>query len=301
MVNSAPTDVSAMALHTEKALVLCGGLQSSGTTLVSYCFLQRGDTDGVLDADNDLLPALDPQLARPFAWYKTTISSFRLSEIAQHYRDAGWDVRTLLVLRDLRAVWASLRKKSYGRNGITAEDPPLRLRVRRFIDDWRNAAATGTVLMRYEDFVRTPESTLQQVCDQLDLPWDPAMLVWPKAAERIADRKNGNGSFWNSRGASLLDTLAQYREKPAPQALPGAELEWLESEFRDFNKVSGYPLHWSGAATDELAGVAVHEPRFEVTRRYKWETAQKPFRWLLSRLGRPNKTLIDRRSWKRAA
>ena len=46
----------------EKALILCGGLQSSGTTLISYCFLQRGDTDGVLDADNDLLPALDPAL-----------------------------------------------------------------------------------------------------------------------------------------------------------------------------------------------------------------------------------------------
>ena len=90
-----------MALPPQKALVLCGGLQSSGTTLVSYCFLQRGDTDGVLDADNDLLPALDLRLANPVAWYKTTISCFRLSEIAQHYRDAGWDVRTLLVLRDL--------------------------------------------------------------------------------------------------------------------------------------------------------------------------------------------------------
>src|SRR5258705_11790918 len=107
-----------------KTLVVCAGLQSSGTTLISYCFLQRSDTDGVLDADNDLLPALDPRLARPLAWYKTTISCFRLSEIAQHYRDAGWDVRTLLVLRDLRGVWASLRKKSSGRNGITAEDQP---------------------------------------------------------------------------------------------------------------------------------------------------------------------------------
>jgi len=290
-----------MAMPSEKALILCGGLQSSGTTLVSYSFLQRGDTDGVLDADNDLLPALDPQLARPFAWYKTTISSFRLSEIAQHYRDAGWDVRTLLVLRDLRAVWTSLRKKSYGRNGITAEDPPLRLRLRRFIEDWRGAPASGTVLMRYEDFVKTPESTLHQVCDQLGLPWDPGMLSWPKAAERIADRKNGNGSFWNSRGANLLDTLAQYREKPTQQGLPAAELDWLESEFRDFNKVSGYPLHWSAAAADELTNAIVQEPRFDVTRRYKWETAQKPFRWLLARLGQPNKTLIDRRSWKRAA
>src|ERR1043165_2673751 len=113
MVISAPTDDPAMALPAEKALILCGGLQSSGSTLVSYCFLQRGDMDGVLDADYDLLPALDWRLARPYAWYKTTISCFRLSEIARHYRDAGWDARTLLVMRDLRAVWASLSKKAY--------------------------------------------------------------------------------------------------------------------------------------------------------------------------------------------
>lgn len=285
----------------ENTLVLCGGLQSSGTTLISYCFLQRGDTDGVLDADNDLLPALDPRLARPVAWYKTTISSFRLSEIAQYYRDAGWDVRTLLVLRDLRAVWASLRKKSYGRNGITAEDPPLRLRLRRFVDDWRNAAATGTVLLRYEDFVKAPEHSLKHVCGQLGLAWDPAMIVWPKPAENIADRKNGNGSFWNTCGSNLLETLAQYQGKPDQQTLPAAELEWLEAEFRDFNKVSGYPLHWNVGASDEPTSVIANEPRFEVTRRYKWETAQKPFRWLLFQFGRPNTTLIERRSRKRAA
>lgn len=290
-----------MAVPAEKVLVLCGGLQSGGTTLVSYCFLQRGDTDGVLDADNDLLPALDPSLARPFAWYKTTISCFRLSEIAQHYRDAGWDVRTLLVLRDLRAVWASLRKKSYGRNGITAEDPPLRLRLRRFVEDWRNAPANGTVLLRYEDFVKSPEVTLKQVCGQLGLPWDSAMLTWPKAPEQIADRRNGNGTFWNSRGANLLESLTSYRENRDGLALPAADLDWLESEFRDFNKVTGYPLHFDAAATatDDVATLDL--PNFEVTRRYKWETAQKPFRWLLTRLGRRNTTLIDRRSWKRAA
>ena len=72
----------AMAMARNNALILCAGLQSSGTTLVSYSFLQRADTNGVLDADNDLLPALDPNLAQPYAWYKTTVSSFRLSEIA---------------------------------------------------------------------------------------------------------------------------------------------------------------------------------------------------------------------------
>jgi hypothetical protein len=290
-----------MAIPTEKMLILCGGLQSSGTTLISYCFLQRGDTDGVLDAENDLLPALDPRLARPFAWYKTTISCFRLSEIAQHYRDAGWHVRTLLVLRDLRAVWASLRKKSYGCNGITAEDPPLKIRMRRFVEDWRQAAKNGTVLLRYEDFIKSPESAFRQTCGQLGLPWDEAMLTWPKAPERIADRRNGNGSFWSSRGSDLTQSLMRYREKPPECALPAADLQWLELEFREFIELSGYPLHWNVTTHPASKLEALGEPSFEVTRRYKWETAHKPFRWLLTRLGRRYTSLIDRRSFRRAA
>ncbi len=231
-----------MALPDRRALILCGGLQSSGTTLVSYCFLQRGDTDGVLDADNDLLPAIDERLARPYAWYKTTIGCFRLSEIAEHYRDAGWNVRTLLVLRDLRAVWASLREKPYGRNGITAEDPPLRLRVRRFIDDWRTMRVKGGAMLRYEDFVAEPTATLQQACAALGLPWNVSMLTWPKAPERIADRRNGNGSFWTSRGADLMSSIGRFREQRAQPRLAADDLHWLETEFLDFNEANGYPL-----------------------------------------------------------
>ncbi|MEO7402705.1 MAG: sulfotransferase [Burkholderiales bacterium] len=297
------TDRPDATLPPQRTLILCGGLQSSGTTLISYCFLQRADTNGVLDADNDLLPVIDPSLAQPFAWYKTTVSSFRLSEIAQHYRDAGWDVRTLLVLRDLRAVWASLRKKSYGRNGITAEDPPLRLRVRRFIDDWRHTQSRGDATMRYEDFVATPTATLQRACQHLGLPWDVSMLTWPKPPERIADRRNGNGSFWDSQGKDLAASLGRFQEQRALPWLPAADLHWLQSAFEEFNAANGYPLAWNTTAQPAAMNndAAADKPSFEVTRRYKWETAQKPFRWLLSQFGRPNTTLIDRRSRKRAA
>jgi hypothetical protein len=284
-----------------KTLVVCAGLQSGGTTLVSYCFLQRGDTDGVLDADNDLLPALDPRLARPIAWYKTTISCFRLGEVARHYRDAGWEVRPLLVLRDLRAVWASLTRKEYGRNGITAEDPPLRLRLRRFVDDWRSSAATGGAMFRYEDFIATPAETLRCICSDLNLPWDDAMLRWPKPPERIAHHNNGNESFWDSRGEGLLETLSRYPRSKAPQLLSD-DLEWLETEFRDYNEGNGYPVHLPGSCESAPAPKAsVATPNFEVTRRYIWETSRKPFRWLLAQLGRRNTKLIDQRSWKRAA
>ncbi len=290
-----------MGQMLDKTLVICAGLQSSGTTLVSYCFLQRGDTDGVLDADNDLLPALDPRLARPIAWYKTTICCFRLAEIASHFRDAGWDVRQLLVLRDLRSVWASLTKKEYGRNGITAEDPPLRLRVRRFVDDWRNLAATGGVMFRYEDFLAGPAATLERTCRQLGLPWDAAMIAWPKPAERIAHRGNGNESFWASRGEGLLETLARYKPRTTPR-LSVADLEWLEMEFRDFNHANRYPLQLANACeTGSTLAPPIAVPSFEVTRRYIWETSRKPLRWILAQLGRRNTKLIDQRSWKRAA
>ncbi len=292
-----------MTKSARRSLVLCGGLQSSGTTLVSYCFLQRADTNGVLDADNDLLPAIDERLARPYAWYKTTISCFRLSEIAQHYRDAGWNVRTLLVLRDLRGVWASLRNKPYGRNGITAEDPPLRLRVRRFIDDWRAMRAAGDTFLRYEDFIVNPVTTLQQACAAINLPWDLSMVTWPKRPECIADRGNGNGSFWNSRGVDLLSSLGKFRVQQAQPRLSAGDLQWLETDFRDFNEANGYPLSIPSAEdANKTAGEEFpDEPNFEVTRRYTWETSRRPIRWLLAQLGRRNTTLIERRSWKRAA
>ena len=39
-----------------RQLYLCAGLQSSGSTLVSWAFLQRADMDGVVDARFDMLP-----------------------------------------------------------------------------------------------------------------------------------------------------------------------------------------------------------------------------------------------------
>src|SRR3954447_17527268 len=253
-----------------KTLILCAGLQSSGTTLISYCFLQRSDTDGVLDAEFDLLPALDSRLARPYAWYKTTISCFRLSEIVCHYRDFGWDVRPLLVMRDLRAVWTSLRKKAYGRNGITAEDPPLRMRVRRFIDDWRNLETSGGAKLRYEDFLAQPATTLKRACNELGIPWDEAMLTWPKSVSQVADQSGGNGSFWKTRGSSALETIARYPKTLSTPHLSAAELHWLESEFRDFNLANGYPLQLNCVPEPpSLSGSSeIDPPSFEVTRRY---------------------------------
>jgi len=267
---------------------------------VSWCFLQRGDMDGILDSENDLLPPVDRNLGRPHTWYKTVISCFRLTEMAEHYRDEGWDVRPLLVTRDLRDVWASMSTKTYARNGITAEDPPLRLRVRKFIADWESFRQRKWPILQYERFVAEPERSLREACQALGLGWDEAMLTWPKAPEALANTRWGNETFWATRGAGLPETLANHAPGREKKMVANADLQWLETEFRQFNADNHYP------AAREFLPAAGREggrlvPNFEATRRYEWETKRKPLRWILSRVGVSNRRLIERRSARKAA
>jgi len=76
--------------------------------MLSWCFLQRPDMNGTLDGDTDLVPLPPPAVEMPFLWYKTTISCFTLGEQVAVLEDAGYTVRPLLMVRDVRAVWMSL-------------------------------------------------------------------------------------------------------------------------------------------------------------------------------------------------
>lgn len=269
---------------TTRDLYLCGGTQSSGSTLISWCFLQRSDMDGILDADNDLLANIPFQWGRPNTWYKTTISCFRMSELMAHFEDAGWRVHPLLVVRDVRQVWSSLCRKPYGRNGITAEDPPLRLRLRRFKEDWELFRRRGWPMIRYETFVAEPVEVLRFVCSQLELHWDEAMLKWPKDPEAIASTKHGNQTFRQTRGEGLLQSIKPGSDELRPGAIPDSELKWLELEFAEFNQENGYPEHVPMVPTAGVGnGRAV--PNFESTRRHKWEMRRKPLRWFMHSIG----------------
>ena len=271
-------------MRSQKVLYLCGAPQSSGSSLVSWCFLQRSDTDGILDSRNDLLPTIPP-LRAPNAWCKLTISSFRLLDAAKHYEDEGWTVRPLLVVRDPRAVFNSLITKPYGRNGITAEDPPLRLRMRRFRRDWEDARRRRWPVLRYESFVGDPEKTLRAACEQLGLPWDPGMLTWPKPREQVTDPAHGSRTFRSTRGDSLEETLKSKLCRLETDNVPCDDLHWLEAEFADLLWEMLYPPR-----ADETrcpAGRAV--PTFEHSRRARHER-------------RPLARFRDavRRAWRRA-
>jgi hypothetical protein len=268
----------------QPVLCLCGGLQSSGSTLISWCFLQRRDMDGYLDANNDILADIPRDVGKPYAWYKTTISCFRLTEIAAHYREAGWDVRPLLLVRDVRHVWNSLARKPYGRNGTTAEDPPLRTRLRRFKEDWQQFHRQQWAILNYEKFLAEPEYALRRACRQLELPWDPGMMTWLKGTSEIADSRHGNRTFLASRGHSLQATVNAPSSGVLLNILPG-DLDWMEKEFEEFNALNDYPLHTVASAIEQ-PGQAQSVPRFQVTRRNEWNIQRKPIRRLFAGLRR---------------
>ena len=267
----------------DRVLYLCAGLQSGGTTLISWCFLQRADMDGILDANNDMLADIPPSLKTPYAWIKTTIGSFRTSEQVAYFQDLGWTVRPLLVCRDVREAYASLRTKRYGRNGTTAEDPPLRLRFRRFREDWELFHAKHWPVLHYDQFLLDPEEILAQACGKLDLPWDDAMLTWPKPKSAIFDTRHGNATFRQSCGGSLWNSLKP--GKPAHQlVLPAGEQLWLENEFAHYNQVNGYLAKLPSPSAVYADDCDV--PCFSETRRVQWRQQQVPLQYLLHRVAR---------------
>ena len=261
--------------HAPKPLYLCAGLQSSGSTIVSWCFLQRADMDGVFDARNDVLPEIPP-VSTPLAWCKITISSFRFSEMKAHYEDEGFEVRPLLVVRDVRAVFNSIVKKHYGSNGITAEEPPLRMRLRRFKEDWELFRDRGWPTIRYEALVVDPEPTLRRACDDMGLAWDEAIMTWPKRKDQIAAPRHGSPTFRQSLGSTFKETVKPPLADLRVANIPPEDLDWLEKEFAEFNRAFGYVEHappapglsWEGRERRAV-------PRWENTRRFR--RSQRPF------------------------
>lgn len=270
-----------MGHSSSQPVILATGLQSSGSTLISWCFLQRADCDGVLDGDTDLIPLLPDAVTEPHVWYKTTISCFTLEDLAACLQDDGHMVRPLLIVRDVRSVWSSLMHKHYGRNGITAEDPPLRTRFRRFLRSWEYAVAENIPVLKFEQFTRQPEQVLRTCCAELSLPWDDGMLNWPKPLADIANTRHGNATFRQSDKQGLLAALSAPAKGGISGAIHQADLDWLDASFAEFNKVLGYPARLDGVET--LPGRLL--PDWEVSRRRKWRLKQKPVRYLLSKLG----------------
>ncbi len=261
--------ISNIRLFMKKAkrpkLFLCAGLQSSGSTILSWCFLQRSDTAGILDLPSNGVQFL-PYVSEKYAWVKMTISSFTLRELSAFFEDHGWNVSPVLIVRDLRSVYASLRKKEYGANGTTAADPPLRMRIRRFICEWEYFVDNKLPIIKFEKFLTNPKDTLLKACEDLNIEWQTDMIYWPKAQGDINGVSHANKTFRESLGkkdlyscVNLTKSKASYRE------IPRKEIEWLEEEFIEYNKVNNYILRSGTVGSEDYLDI----PQYEATKHYE--------------------------------
>jgi hypothetical protein len=253
-------------IESGRRMILCGGLQSGGTTLISWCFLQRRDTDGVLDMENDVLQTSFDKATRPICWVKMTVGAFRWLDLAEFYRDLGWQPEPLLIVRDARSAYSSLMRHCYGFNGVTAEEPPLRIRFHRFLRDWELFQANRWPIIKFEDFIQNDRAVLMEACRALKLPWDEGMLTWPKQPADIAYTSDTNKTFMNSAQKGTL-AAAKLTDKATmcTDGLPLSELAWLEESFARYNEVHNYSPHVR--ATPEAASLTMPVPRWDGTRR----------------------------------
>ena len=177
-------------------------------------------------------------------------------------------------------------KKGYGSNGTTAEEPPIRTRLRRFKQDWELFRERSWPVLGYENLLRDPEQTLRQACSEMELPWDQGMLTWPKNPSQIADRKHANRTFLVTRRQTFAETADPKLAEVCVSAIPPGDLAWIEEVFADYNRIEGYPQHIPAKAQwSQPNEWAV--PRYERTRRYKkrrpwFAFIVKPFRILSS-------------------
>lgn len=240
-------------------MILCAGLQCSGTTLISWCFLQRFDMDGVYDMENSVIqPDLD-KVITPFIWVKMTIGSFRFSDVKAVYEDLGYEVLPLLVVRDVRNTFSSLITKEYGINGVVAEEPPIRMRFRRFYEDWKLFYDNKWPVLNYETFIKEPEIEIKRVLSDMNLDWDDSMIQWKKSMQDISYMSVGNRTFRASmkNSRNLYECLVS--NKPVkPLCMPESELNWLEQFFMDFNIKNGYPLNLGKSDHIKLTESVLH-------------------------------------------
>lgn len=275
--------------HSAHTVWLGFGLQSGGTTLVSYCFLQRQDMSGVLDWFHDRLPDAPHGTSAKF-WCKSTIASFRAEETIAYFEDLGYRTRPLLVVRDVRQAFDSLIGKPYGRNATTAEDPPLRTRFRRFHADWRYFAAHDLPVMKLEYFTDAPEDELRRVCHEMELDWDPAMVDWPRPPAAVWDGRGGNQGFVDGIGANLAASLRHAEVARPLRKIGRADLDWLDTVFAEYNSALGYP---NRLPADQTAGLPADAlvPDIRLATRYPAMQRRERLYWAVPALRRMRRKL----------
>ncbi len=169
------------------------------------------------------------------------------------------EARFVHVIRDGRAVGLS-RMRTLSLKPVDAAK--VAKRWRKKVEKARSVGASldGYLEIRYEALVTDPEPTLREVCEFIELPWDPALLDYHERSEERLGELDRDIPAWGRkppRSAESRMALHQQTTKPPDPSridrwrteLEPAEIEAFEAEAGPLLKTLGYELTGSAKAS----------------------------------------------------
>ena len=147
--------------------------------------------------------------------------------------DRGWlaDISNVFLIRHPARVIASYAAK---RENPTLDDLGFRLQAELF--DLVRKMGQTPIVIDSADIRRDPESMLKKLCAALGLPWDPAMLNWPKGghAQDGIWAKHWYGAVHDSTGFAKAET--------AMPVLDGNEAKLLNKTMQHYDRLAKFKL-----------------------------------------------------------
>lgn len=131
---------------------------------------QPTDPALVVDALLGSIPAQKPH------FYQKHMSQHMIPGVP---RDWVAQVTNVFLIRHPARVAASFSAKY---DNPTLEDIGFAQQAELF--DWLKGQGAAPVVIDSSDIRRDPETMLKRLCSALELPWDPAMLSWPKGGHK---------------------------------------------------------------------------------------------------------------------
>ncbi|PQJ33266.1 hypothetical protein BSZ35_00420 [Salinibacter sp. 10B] len=161
----------------------------------------------------------------------------QLFDHAHQIREHLPDAQFIYLCRDGRDVACSIKdmpthdQHAYAIAEEWAQQQKKCLRVHQEIQH-----TNGSTIVRYEDLIESPESTIQKICDFAGLEYEKRMLYFHETEEAVQQAQKSE--YWENLSKPVMsDNKAKFRDQ-----LSAREIRIFESVAGELLDLLGYPL-----------------------------------------------------------
>jgi hypothetical protein len=151
------------------------------------------------------------------------------------YGTLGADSKIIHIVRDIRDVMVSLRKTGWAPPDLDGYYPRLWGTNNLYLN-YKMQDCQNYVLIRYEDFVETPELFLRKICEMLEVPYCDGMLD----TEARHKRYEGVGHHSNIYKPLSKDSIGIYKKNLDQKILAHYEEQAMDALLK-----FGYAKTWN--------------------------------------------------------